>query len=133
MTQKRRDLPKPKNWFWYFIYGLIATFIFPIAGYGLLFLAAWSELFTANGMLILVFIWFIGTFGAILYWSYKGWSGRKLTYFLLLLVSIFFPVGGWILTYYVGKGAYRVYTKQDFVDIEEPIFKTPKITNVNKS
>ncbi len=115
----KNDLSRPLNGCLYLLIGLIGAIILAIIPYFLVFGAQASGFFSDSGLI------FVGALSAILllalypsiwFFGAKGKYGKVEFFgFVNLLVLTFIPiVGGWIASYYFGKGLYMAITHQSF-------------------
>ncbi len=108
------DLVHPVHWFWYLVIGLASLFGLSIVPILLMLPAILTGKQPSDAALIFVFLISLGAFPAILCVASRARYGKINLWGLCnVLVISAIPFAGWWSTYYLGKGIYMLFTKQN--------------------
>jgi hypothetical protein len=109
----QQDLLRPLNGCWYLLIGLIGGIVLSVAPFAIINGSRFSGLFSDFGVAVVFIIALLAIYLSIWILGTKGMYGKVGFYgFLNIFVLSLIPIGGWVATYYFGKGLYMAVTKQ---------------------
>lgn len=120
LKEEHQELQRPIGCFWYVLIGLIV----PISPVIVIYLLSVSNIFTENTIEVIAALLSLGIYPTIWYFAAKGRYNKVNLFGYLNLVALsFVPFANWLVVYYLGKGLYMAYSKQELPN-------PPKATSV---
>ena len=117
-SEHRQDLERPIGGCGYIAIGIIGTLILTFIPFIIIYFAGSSGIFSDSGMTLIITltgIFVLALYPTIWYFGAKGMYGKVDFFgFMNILVLSIIPIGGWVASYYFGKGLYMTATRQSF-------------------
>jgi hypothetical protein len=105
-----QDLQKPLGCFAYTLIGIIS----PLLPVLVIYFLSLSNIFTEDALAVIAALLSLGIYPAVWFFAAKGWYGKVDFYgYINVFLLSFIPFLNWLVVYYLGKGLYMFFTKQE--------------------